>query len=99
MRGDGMRGCPNCSLENAPDVDFCARCREYLRWEPTQLGMPAVTAEASRAPAQSPEGEGASGGGATTGFATRRYPAVVADADPAASAPATPAPDRALLVL
>jgi beta-lactam-binding protein with PASTA domain len=37
-----MRTCQSCGRESADDVDFCA-CGEYLRWEPTNYQMPAVT--------------------------------------------------------
>ena len=31
-----MRVCPSCGQENGDNTDFCTRCGEYLRWEPTQ---------------------------------------------------------------
>ena len=49
-----MRTCPSCGRENADDVDFCA-CGEYLRWEPTNYQMPAVTPPAKDEPAAPPE--------------------------------------------
>jgi beta-lactam-binding protein with PASTA domain len=36
------RTCQNCGRENPIERDFCA-CGEYLRWEPTNYQMPAVT--------------------------------------------------------
>jgi hypothetical protein len=36
------RTCPSCGRENADDVDFCAGCGGYLRWEPTKIATPAV---------------------------------------------------------
>jgi hypothetical protein len=36
------RICPSCGQENADDVDFCAGCGGYLRWEPTRAATPAV---------------------------------------------------------
>jgi len=52
------RNCPSCGHENADDVDFCASCGGYLRWEPTRAATPAVappppqTPPAPAAPAQ-----------------------------------------------
>jgi beta-lactam-binding protein with PASTA domain len=39
--------CPKCSFENVEDTDFCAKCGNYLRWNPTQLiaAVPAQRAE------------------------------------------------------
>ncbi|MDA0185599.1 PASTA domain-containing protein [Solirubrobacter phytolaccae] len=37
-----MRTCQSCGKENPDDQDFCS-CGEYLRWEPTGYGMPAIT--------------------------------------------------------
>jgi beta-lactam-binding protein with PASTA domain len=38
-----MRICENCEHENPDGVDFCEKCGLYLRWEPTNHQMPAVT--------------------------------------------------------
>lgn len=37
-----MRTCQSCGKENPDEQDFCS-CGEYLRWEPTGYGMPAIT--------------------------------------------------------
>ena len=46
--------CPSCGQENADDVDFCAGCGSYLRWEPTRAATPAVPPPAPRPPAAPP---------------------------------------------
>ena len=48
-----MRTCQSCGRENADDVDFCA-CGEYLRWEPTNYQMPAITPPARESAAEQP---------------------------------------------
>lgn len=35
-----MTTCTNCGYENADDTDFCVRCREYLRWDATEVRPP-----------------------------------------------------------
>ncbi len=47
------RTCQSCGRENAPDVDFC-ECGEYLRWEPTNYQMPAITPPTPAQPAAPP---------------------------------------------
>src|SRR5918995_7003992 len=55
------RICPSCGHENTDDVDFCASCGGYVRWEPTRMATPAVQPPAQEpappppaAPAQTP---------------------------------------------
>lgn len=45
-----MRICPSCQTENADDLDFCASCNTYLRWEPTQYAPAVASAAESPAP-------------------------------------------------
>lgn len=60
-----MVKCSSCGHEMAHDTDFCGRCGEYLRWEPTEVrppaGKPPTTVSqpgefptAAREPQQSP---------------------------------------------
>jgi beta-lactam-binding protein with PASTA domain len=71
--------CPKCNAENGDDVDFCANCGNYLRWDPTRL-QPAVKLPdlepAAPAPAEPVEGP-------------------PADEAPAAAAPPPPAEPEA----
>lgn len=63
-----MRVCPSCGHQNSDDVDFCANCGQYVRWEPTRLAsaVPAAPeanvatpeAPAPAAPAAPPAGDG-----------------------------------------
>ena len=46
-----MIECPRCGAMCAPDRDFCA-CGEYVRWEPTPAGTPAVPVIAPIVPAE-----------------------------------------------
>jgi hypothetical protein len=47
------RTCPSCGHENADDVDFCASCGGYVRWEPTRAA-PAVPQPPAPGPAPAP---------------------------------------------
>ena len=70
------RVCPSCGHENADDVDFCASCGGYVRWEPTRLATPAVP-QPPPAPAPPPEAQ---------------TPAPAAPAEAPAPAPPPPQP-------
>ena len=59
-----VRVCPRCQHENPDDTDFCAKCGEYLRWDPT-VATPAV-------PARPPLGRPAARGSALDDAAGRR---------------------------
>jgi beta-lactam-binding protein with PASTA domain len=75
-----MAVCPKCSTEN-DDVDFCANCGTYLRWDPTRI-QPAV-----KAPDPEPEPEPAPPPAAV---ATAPPPAETPAAPPPAETPAAP---------
>ncbi len=44
-----MKVCPRCQHENPDDADFCAKCKNYLRWDPTRA-VPAVPPPAAVSP-------------------------------------------------
>ncbi len=45
-----MTTCPSCGHVNEDDTDFCVRCREYLRWDPTEVRPPPQQAATAPAP-------------------------------------------------
>jgi hypothetical protein len=74
-----MTECPNCGHMNEDDTDFCVRCRDYLRWNPTEVRAPnqqAATAQPSHQQAPTPP----------------LPPAVAAPVPLSTPAPANPAP-------
>lgn len=83
------RLCPSCGHENADDVDFCASCGGYVRWEPTRAA-PAVQPPPAPAP---PPSEPPAAAAPPLGEPAPAPPAPAPAPQPVAPSPAqTPAP-------
>jgi hypothetical protein len=87
-----VRVCPSCGTENADDVDFCASCGAYVRWEPTRIttsikpAAPQPEAQVA-APEAPPAAVGGDGQAAAPVAPAGQQPAA-----PVAPPPATPPP-------
>jgi beta-lactam-binding protein with PASTA domain len=86
-----MRTCPNCGRENANDVDFC-QCGAYLRWEPTNYQMPAVTPQTAEPEAPAPPPEPADVAPPAEPPPTNGAPAAPPAPEPTKTAPTRPQP-------
>jgi hypothetical protein len=97
-----VRVCPSCGHENADDVDFCASCGQYVRWEPTRLSSAVKPAEpaavaapqapAAAPPAAPPDGDGHAAPPAAPPPAQNAAPVAAAPPDGAAPPPAQAPP-------
>jgi hypothetical protein len=95
------RICPSCGHENADDVDFCADCGGYVRWEPTRAAPavpqppPASTPAPAPAPAPEPAAQPPPEAAAAPPPVQQARPAPAAAPPPQATPAPPPAPAQA----